>query len=123
MDHVSILQKFRQQLYSLIPKRCDATLDLIDSLSSNNQADSVTKLSLSPFFRRKYNSITKVINHFLYRDYNFVNGKLTLILAPCEKAHKKLATLIASHCDIPKTRNFFYLEWTKPPVYVPMPRH
>ena len=121
MNYISVLQEFRQQVYNLIPKRSDATMDIIDALSSNNLADSVTKLSLSPFFRRKYNSITKIIKHFLYRDFDIVNGKR--ILAPCKEAHKKLAILIANHCDIPKTRNFFYLVLMKPPVYAHMPKH
>jgi len=123
MNYISVLQEFRQQVYNLMPKRSDATMDLIDALSSNNLADSVTKLSLSPFFRRKYNSITKVIKNFLYRDFDIVNGKRVLILAPCKEAHKKLAILIANHCDIPKTRNFFYLVLMKRPVYAPMPKH
>jgi hypothetical protein len=110
MNDISVLKKFRQILYELMPKRRDATMDLIDALSTHHQANSVTQLSLSPFFRRKYASITKVIKHFLYRDFDFdKNGKLQLILAPCKKSQKKLQQLLASLCEASLTRNFFYL--------------
>lgn len=49
MKDLKILRNFRQKLYDLLPKRRDATLDLIDALSSDFQSTSVTQLSLSPF--------------------------------------------------------------------------
>ena len=60
----SRLCTFREKLYDLISHRKAAALDLIDANSSFNNAKSITQLSLSPFFRRAYNSITKVISDF-----------------------------------------------------------
>jgi hypothetical protein len=55
---------FRNRLYEIIPKRRDATLELIDALSSNTQADSVVKLSLNEHFRRTYNSVRDAVSNF-----------------------------------------------------------
>lgn len=64
---INALKNFRQRLYDLIPHRADATLDLIDALSSNQTADSVVKLSLNPLFRRGYGSITDAVKNFSTR--------------------------------------------------------
>lgn len=61
---IDSIVSFRQDFYNLIHYRADATLDLIDALSSNQTADSVVKLSLNSLFRRGYSSITDVINNF-----------------------------------------------------------
>lgn len=58
------LQQFRQALYLMIPKRRDSTMDLLDALSSNIQANSVVSLSLNNLFRRTYNSVRDVIQNF-----------------------------------------------------------
>jgi hypothetical protein len=98
-------------------------MDLIDALSSHHQVDSITQLSLSPFFRRKYNSITKVISDFLYRNYEIKkNGKIELVQAPCKKAHQALEQLFNQTCEPCQTRNFFYLALMPRPVYVPTPK-
>jgi len=60
------LIKFRNKLYEIIPKRRDATLELIDALSSNTQADSVVKLSLNEHFRRTYNSVRDAVGNFFF---------------------------------------------------------
>ncbi len=58
------LEQFRLDLYEVLPYRRDALLDLLDALSSNAIARSVVELSLSPFFRREYSSITDGIDNF-----------------------------------------------------------
>ncbi len=58
------LKQFRQRLYTSIPYRTDATMDLLDALSSNTTAQSVVELSLNPHFRRNYNSVYDSIQHF-----------------------------------------------------------
>jgi hypothetical protein len=55
------LMQFRYQLYQHINKRADATLDLLDALSSQTHARSVVELSLNPYFRRQYSSVYKAI--------------------------------------------------------------
>ena len=60
----SKLEQFRLDLYKVLPYRRDTLFDLLDALSSNTTARSVVELSLSPFFRREYSSITDGIGHF-----------------------------------------------------------
>jgi hypothetical protein len=60
----SDLEQFRSELYNLLPYRRDTLLDLLDALSSNTTARSVVELSLSPYFRRSYSSITDGIDNF-----------------------------------------------------------
>ena len=59
------LKFFRSAIHETFPAYSDATMDLIDALSTNQNARSVVELSENKFFRRKYASITKVIRHFL----------------------------------------------------------
>jgi hypothetical protein len=58
------LEQFRLDLYEAFPYRRDTLLDLLDALASNTTARSVVELSLSPFFRREYSSITDGIANF-----------------------------------------------------------
>lgn len=58
------LEQFRLDLYEILPYRRDTLLDLLDALSSNTSARSAVELSLSPFFRRGYSSITDGIDNF-----------------------------------------------------------
>lgn len=56
------LNVFRQNLYHLFPKRCDAILNLIDAVSSfGHRCKSVVELSEAPVFERQYSSITDAI--------------------------------------------------------------
>jgi len=58
------LEQFRLDLYEALPYRRDTLLDLLDALASNTTARSVVELSLSPFFRRAYSSITDGTDNF-----------------------------------------------------------
>ncbi len=58
------LTQFRIRLYSILPGRGDAAMDLIDALSSNLTARSVVELSLNPAFRRKWPSVTRTVDRF-----------------------------------------------------------
>lgn len=63
----SILTKFknfRDRIFSCLSFRADATMELVDALSGNLEATSVTQLSLNPAFRRKYGSVRDAIEHF-----------------------------------------------------------
>ena len=64
-NSIDKLTAFRKTIHELIPFYRDATLDLIDALSTNKNAQSVTQLTDNQFFRRQYNSLTKVIHYFL----------------------------------------------------------
>ena len=56
---------WREQLYNALNGRRETVIELLDSLSSNQQAASVVELSLNPLFRRDYNSLYKGIQEFL----------------------------------------------------------
>ena len=58
---VTNIQAYRQQLYASFEYRADAQMELIDALLSNTSAQSVVSLSLSPFFRRHYSSVSDAI--------------------------------------------------------------
>jgi hypothetical protein len=56
------LKQFRERLYQSLGRRADATMDLLDALSSNTTARSVIELSLSPAFRRRHTSVADAID-------------------------------------------------------------
>jgi hypothetical protein len=62
------LEQFRRQVYHSFDQRADATMDLIDALSSNTTARSVVELSLNPHFRREYSSVFDAIDNFFQAD-------------------------------------------------------
>jgi hypothetical protein len=57
-------KEWREQLNSSLSRRREAIIDLIDALSSNQQATSVAELSLNSLFQRDYNSLYKAIAEF-----------------------------------------------------------
>jgi hypothetical protein len=65
---VPVLKNFRDKIYRFFPSRRDATMELVDALSSNKTATSVVELSLSPLHRRNYCSITRVLDEYLSPD-------------------------------------------------------
>ena len=113
------LTVFRKMIHELIPSYRDATLDLIDALSTNKNAQSVTQLSDNQFFRRKYNSLTKVIHYFLVsndeavpvnQDKNSPSGRIPADIdyRPNELIQKEIQKQIVHLCPTPEQRNFFY---------------
>jgi hypothetical protein len=61
---ITQLEQFRQRVYQSFDKRADATMELIDALSSDTTARSVVELSLSPYFHRHYSSVNDAIDNF-----------------------------------------------------------
>lgn len=61
---INQFKKFRDNLFACFSYRADATMELIDALSGNTDADSVVQLSLNPTFRRRYGSVRDVISSF-----------------------------------------------------------
>ena len=56
------LIEFRNELYQLFPKRADATMNLLDAISSHaHKCNSVVSLSEAQAFTRQYTSITDAI--------------------------------------------------------------
>ena len=114
---------FRKALHKLIPFYRDATMDLIDALSTNNNSQSIIQLSDNKFFRRKCSSINKVIHYFLVskdddrQDPQKDNAEsCSTDSTPVDKHHqankrlqKAIQKQIVNLCPTPKDRNFFYL--------------
>ena len=115
------LTNFRKVIHGLIPSYLDATLDLIDALSTNKNAQSVTQLSDNQFFRRKYNSLTKVIHYFLVsnddeevQDNQDKSSPPTVDYQANKQIQKAIQAQIVNLCPVPKQRNFFCSPVTSP---------
>lgn len=95
------LEQFRLDLYEALPYRRDTLLDLLDALSSNTTARSVVELSLSPFFRREYSSISAGTDNFFQAT------------TPEQKVEErgeweqKLVNVIAPYLPPPQERKFW----------------
>jgi hypothetical protein len=59
----STLVKYRSELYAILGKRRDASMDLIDALACQQTAQSVTDLSEQPQFPRQYASVTDAVHY------------------------------------------------------------
>jgi len=57
------LTAFRAKIYSSFADRADASMDLLDALSSNEHARSPVELSLNGIFRRGHGSVYEAIRH------------------------------------------------------------
>lgn len=107
---ISQLQNFRNSLYELLPQRADSTMDLLDALSSNTNADSVVKLSLNPLFRRCYSSVFDVIENFLSTKPTNSTKEAQLIAEQKEQStHQSLMKLIGEQCPVPTSERHFRL--------------
>jgi hypothetical protein len=62
MNTITLFQKFRQLVYQILPKRADATLDLVDALTVARHVDSPVALSEEAPFRRKFSSVYDVLS-------------------------------------------------------------
>jgi len=95
------LEQFRRQVYHSFDRRADATMDLLDALSSNTGARSVVELSLNPHFRREYSSVFDAIDNFFQAS--------SPEQAPAERRHKErgLMRIIAHRLPQPRARSFW----------------
>ena len=59
--HATHLAEFRQRVYQTFNNRADTLMELLDTLSSNRDAQTVVELSLNPVFRRSYSTLFKGI--------------------------------------------------------------
>jgi len=55
------LKKFRQDVYELLGKAADATMDLMDAVLTTKSIQSFAELCLSPLFKRKWPSLYEAI--------------------------------------------------------------
>jgi hypothetical protein len=74
---------WRSNLFQGLKARKETIIELLDALSSNQQAHSVVELSLNPLFRRDYNSLYRGIQEFLptQTDPNYTKQIETLFSA------------------------------------------
>ena len=93
---VPVLNKFRDKIYQFFPSRQDASMELVDALSSNTSANSVVELSLNPLHRRNYCSITRVVDEF-YGSTDSVKK---------QAQNKTITHIISEHCVSRKERHF-----------------
>lgn len=57
----NLLQQFRDTVYQTLPKRADATMDLLDALTAARHVESPVALSESVLFRRQFSSVYDVL--------------------------------------------------------------
>jgi hypothetical protein len=96
---VNKLKNFREKIYCSFQNRQDATMELVDSLSSNTTAKSVVELSLNPVHRRNYCSITRVLDEFTQKDNKQPRGNITPILASfCPELRERAYHLFGVDC-------------------------
>ncbi len=95
------LEQFRLDLYENLPYRRDTLFDLLDALSSNTTARSVVELSLSPFFRRTYSSITDGLDNFFREAETENDVKLRRMW------EQELVGVIGPYLPPPKKRKFW----------------
>jgi hypothetical protein len=60
---LQFLQRFRQKLLGIFPRRADALFELIDALLLTLDPRSPVELSLSPAFRRRFWMVYDALRH------------------------------------------------------------
>ena len=71
MNKYSKLQQFRFDTYKMFAKASDATFELMDSIMTSKNVDSVAEFSLSPLFSRRWHSCYEAI-----KDCRFSSNRL-----------------------------------------------
>ena len=117
-NSIEKLINFRKTLHELIPSYRDAAMDLIDALSTNRSAGSVTELSENRFFRRQYSSLTKVIHYFLVTDKKeeavdqeahpaCISEPVDMDFRPNKEIQQAIRQHIVNQAPAPEQRKFF----------------
>ncbi len=91
------LKGFRHALYDLFDSRRDASMELVDALSSNPYSNSVVHLSLVECYRRNYCSITRSLDEFYQ------------LKTPEAKTdtNNSYTELLATYCPVPVVRRYY----------------
>jgi hypothetical protein len=110
MKDIEKLQEFRRELYSMLNYRADATIELIDALSSNDNARSVIELSLNPLFRHKFSSISDCIDNF------FIASSPGEYEIERQMQDKDIMRLIGRYIDTPKLKEYYLLALDVTPI-------
>jgi hypothetical protein len=96
------LVKLRSYFRSLFPYNTDASIELIDALSSNTEADSVVQLSENISYTRHYTSLTHTISSF-YKPRDKKAKDYDVQLA---EAKKKIQNTLCQHIEIDVERDY-----------------
>ena len=96
------LVKLRNCFRSFFPYNTDASVELVDALSSNTQADSVVQLSENICYTRHYTSLTHAISSF-YKPKDKEAKDYEVQLA---EAKKKIQNTLCQHIEIDIERNY-----------------
>ena len=96
------LVKLRGYFRSLFPYNTDASIELIDALSSNTRADSVVQLSENICYTRHYTTLTPVISSF----YKPKTKDAKDYQAQLAEAKKKIQNTLCQHIELDVERNF-----------------
>jgi hypothetical protein len=94
---IIFLKSFCEKIYSSFSHRQDASMELVDALSSNTSARSVVELSLNPHHRRNYSSLPRVVDEF-YKGLDTA-GK--------EAKRNEVTKLLASACPVLDKRAYY----------------
>lgn len=95
------IEGFRQRIYESFEHRPDAIMELLDALTSNQNARSVVELSLSAHFHRQYSSVFDAIDNYLFADNPDELTKARRV----REAH--LMAITAPHLPPPIMRHFW----------------
>lgn len=90
------IKEFSRQDLSFFPRRQDASMELVDSLSSNTTARSIVELSLNPLHRRNYCGITRSVDEF----YPAASAEEHRV------QNKMVGSLLSEQCPLPEKRPF-----------------
>lgn len=90
------LVKFRNCFRSFFPYNTDASIELVDALSSNTEADSVVKLSENSLYTRHYTTLTPVISSF----YKPKDKKAKDYQTQLAEAKKKIQNTLCKHIEV-----------------------
>jgi hypothetical protein len=99
--HLADLEQFRLRLYQSLPHRADATMDLLDALSSSPSVRSVIELSLAPAFRRGHTSVADAIDALLRV------GRLSPYDFPRRDLEAQLQRAVGPEVPAPCARDFW----------------
>ena len=107
---ITQLEQFRQRVYQSFDKRADATMELVDALSSNTTARSVVELSLSPYFHRHYSSVNDAIDNF------FDASSPQHSEAERRQRERDMMRIVANELEPPQRRKFWLFGMDATPV-------
>mgnify|MGYP001190815920 FL=1 len=96
------LVKLRNCFRSFFPYNTDASVELVDALSSNTQADSVVQLSENICYTRHYTSLTHAISSF----YKLKDKEAKDYEVQLAEAKKKIQNTLCQHIEIDIERNY-----------------